>query len=129
MHNLLKISLVSPLKSAISQPTVAASPDGEDDMMNQRLNRREMLQQLGGLIGLAAAMPFAARVQARTQGLSAVGNAFVSLTATEAETLRAIIGRIIPTDENGPGALEARADRFIDRGLAGALRNQRPAEV
>src|SRR5262249_25117747 len=43
------------------------------------------------------------------------------------ETLRAIISRIIPTDENGPGALEARADRFIDRALAGALKAQRAA--
>jgi gluconate 2-dehydrogenase gamma chain len=84
-----------------------------------------MLQQLGGMIGLAAGLPIRARVQARTQGLSAAGNALVSLTAAEAETLRAIIARIIPADENGPGALEARADRFIDRALAGALKNQR----
>src|SRR5262249_61719119 len=47
--------------------------------------------------------------------------------SADAATLRAIIARIIPADENGPGALEARADRFIDRGLAGALKNQRPA--
>jgi gluconate 2-dehydrogenase gamma chain len=38
-----------------------------------------------------------------------------------------MIARIIPADENGPGALEARADRFIDRALAGALKNQRAA--
>jgi gluconate 2-dehydrogenase gamma chain len=51
----------------------------------------------------------------------------VSLTPAEAATLRAIVARIIPADENGPGALEARADRFIDRALAGALKNQRTA--
>ena len=91
------------------------------------MTRREMLRQLGGAIGLAAGLPLAARAQARTQGLSAVADALVSLTAAEAKTLRAIISRIIPSDENGPGALEARADRFIDRALAGALKNQKSA--
>jgi gluconate 2-dehydrogenase gamma chain len=91
------------------------------------MTRREMLRQLGGAIGLAAGLPLAARAQARTQGLSAVADALVSLTAAEAKTLRAIISRIIPSDENGPGALEARADRFIDRALAGALKNQKAA--
>src|SRR5207249_7052031 len=65
------------------------------------------------------------QAQARSQGLAVLGNAFVSLTTTEAETLRAVIARLIPADENGPGALEARADRFIDRALAGALKNLR----
>jgi gluconate 2-dehydrogenase gamma chain len=93
--------------------------------MNDCLTRRQMLQRLGGIIGLAAGLPFPARSRARAQGLSAVANAPVSLTPAEAETLRAIIARIIPADENGPGALEARADRYIDRALAGALKNQR----
>src|SRR5262249_19459429 len=99
---------------------------GEHQMPNERLSRRDMLKQLGGILGLAASLPFPVRARARTQGLSAVGNALVSLTAVEAETLRAIIARLIPSAENGPGALEARADRFIDRALAGALKNQRP---
>ena len=96
-------------------------------MTNKHLSRREMLKQLGVMIGVAAVPPIASRAQARTQGLAGVGNALVTLTPAEAETLRAIIARIIPADENGPGALEARADRFIDRALAGALKNQRSA--
>ena len=44
-----------------------------------------------------------------------------TLNATESETLKAIVARIIPADENGPGALEAHADRYIDRALGGAL--------
>jgi len=91
------------------------------------LTRREMLQQLGAMIGVAAGFPIAGRSQARTVALPAVGESLISLTSAEAETLRAIIGRLIPADENGPGALEARADRFIDRALAGALKNQRDA--
>ena len=97
----------------------------ENHMTNQHMTRREMLQRLGGMIALAAGVPIHARSQARAQGLGAVANALISLSSAEAETLRAMIARIIPADENGPGALEARADRFIDRALAGALKNQR----
>jgi gluconate 2-dehydrogenase gamma chain len=87
-----------------------------------------MLKRLGLMIGVAAGLPvIPSKAQARRQGLSAVTNAFMTLTPSEAETLRSIIARIIPADENGPGALEARADRFIDRALAGALKNQRSA--
>ena len=98
-------------------------------MINDCLTRRQMLQRLGLMIGLAGGLRLPARSSARAQGLGAVGNALVSLTPAEAETLRAIIARIIPADENGPGALEARADRFIDRALAGALKNQRSTYV
>ena len=89
------------------------------------MNRREMLQQLGVMVGAAAGLPVAARAQARAQALPAIGEALMSLTPSQAVTLRAVIARILPADENGPGALEARADRFIDRALAGALKNQR----
>src|SRR5690242_2450076 len=96
-------------------------------MMNEHLSRRDMLKRVGLIVGGAAGLPVSVRAQVRTQGLAAAGNALVSLTAAEAETLRAVIARLIPADENGPGALEARADRFIDRALAGALKNQREA--
>jgi gluconate 2-dehydrogenase gamma chain len=91
------------------------------------MTRREMLRQVGLMIGVASGLPILARAQARAQGLAALGDVLVSLTPEEAGTLRAIVARIIPADENGPGALEARADRFIDRALAGALKNQRAA--
>src|SRR5437870_13023611 len=95
-------------------------------MTNEHLSRRGMLKQLGVIIGVAAGFPVPARTLARTQGLTAISNALITMTPAEAETLRAIIVRIIPADENGPGALEARADRFIDRALGGALKNLRP---
>ena len=49
------------------------------------------------------------------------------LSATEAATLAAICARIIPTDENGPGAAEARASVYIDRALGGWLAPSREA--
>jgi gluconate 2-dehydrogenase gamma chain len=50
-----------------------------------------------------------------------------TLTAAEAATLDAIAARLIPSDENGPGAAEARATRYIDRALGGALAGSREA--
>jgi gluconate 2-dehydrogenase gamma chain len=49
------------------------------------------------------------------------------LTATEADTLEAIVSRLIPADETGPGAAEAGAAIYIDRALNGALRSSRAA--
>ncbi len=86
-----------------------------------------MLKHIGVTLGVAPYLALRGQARARAQALPAAGEALMALTAAEAETLRAIVARIIPADENGPGALEARADRFIDRALAGALKNQRPA--
>ena len=44
-----------------------------------------------------------------------------ALTATEAETVDAIVARLIPTDANGPGGAEAKAGRYIDWALGGGL--------
>ncbi len=53
--------------------------------------------------------------------------ALETLTAAEADTLEAIVARLIPSDENGPGAAEARAAHYIDRALTGPLRTSRDA--
>ncbi len=94
------------------------------------MTRREMVKRLGVVLGAAVGIPMfhpRAQAQARAQGLAAASEALVSLTPPESEILRAIVARLIPADENGPGALEARADRFIDRALGGALKSQRQA--
>jgi gluconate 2-dehydrogenase gamma chain len=49
------------------------------------------------------------------------------LTAAEAAVLDAAVARLIPTDALGPGAREARAARYIDRALGGALAASREA--
>lgn len=53
--------------------------------------------------------------------------AWLALTADEADLLTAIVARLIPSDANGPGAVEAGAVVYIDRGLAGALSSSREA--
>src|SRR5687767_10160224 len=50
-----------------------------------------------------------------------------TLSAIEMATLQAIAARLIPTDENGPGAAEAGSARYIDRALGGALAASREA--
>jgi gluconate 2-dehydrogenase gamma chain len=92
--------------------------------MTRQLTRREILKRTGMMIGLVV-FP-AGILRSRVQPQTALRNAFLSFTAPEAETLRAIISRLIPSDENGPGALEAHADYYIDRALAGALKAQKP---
>jgi gluconate 2-dehydrogenase gamma chain len=42
----------------------------------------------------------------------------MNLTAAETEILSAMVDRLIPSDDTGPGALEAGALRFIDRALS-----------
>jgi len=44
-------------------------------------------------------------------------------TADQAEAVDAFVSRLIPTDASGPGAAEARVARYIDRALAGELRD------
>jgi gluconate 2-dehydrogenase gamma chain len=40
------------------------------------------------------------------------------LTKGQAAIVEAIVARLIPSDENGPGASEARVGRYIERALA-----------
>lgn len=49
---------------------------------------------------------------------SAPREALEALTAEEAETLAAVCDCLIPSDEHGPGAREARAVHYIDKSLA-----------
>ena len=104
----------------------------QDDPRWQPLSRRELLRRIGGA-SAAAAMPARLFLPMAPAGVPAPagaqgGAAAVlpvvapeTLTAAEFETLEAISGRLIPTDASGPGAIEARAARYIDRALGGAL--------
>jgi gluconate 2-dehydrogenase gamma chain len=78
----------------------------------QNVSRRDAIRDTGLLVGAALVAGAPVRAQNETP---------VNLNADELETLDAMCARIIPTDDNGPGAREARAARFIDRGLGGAF--------
>src|SRR5436190_24295187 len=89
----------------------------------ERLTRRELFRRAGLIVGAAVVVPVASA--AAPPQASAPQEALRTLTRLEYDTLDAICSRIIPTDANGPGAREARAARFVDWGLAGALANTR----
>jgi len=88
--------------------------------MSESVSRRDALKRVG-LAGAAAAVPF----DALAQTVTTQRGPLETLTPTEADILDAIVARLIPTDANGPGATEAKAARFIDRALGGALASSR----
>jgi gluconate 2-dehydrogenase gamma chain len=88
------------------------------------LCRRDLLKH-AGLAGAAIiAMPALSRVLLFQRNLAAQSQ---TLPASEFATLEAICARLIPADENGPGAVEARAAHYIDRALGSALASSRQA--
>ena len=92
------------------------------------VSRRELFKRLGLAGAAALALPGLDRVLAFQRSVANTAAAPAgALSAAEAATLAAICARIIPTDQNGPGAAEARASVYIDRALAGWLAPSRDA--
>jgi gluconate 2-dehydrogenase gamma chain len=86
---------------------------------DETLSRREMIVQTG--IAVGAALIATPAEAAQTTAAPIPEGQLKTLTRLEYDTLDAICARLIPSDENGPGAREARAARYIDWGLSGAL--------
>ncbi len=87
-------------------------------------SRRELFKRAGVAGAAIFAMPDLSRVLNLRRELFAQAR---TLTPPEKATLTAICGRLIPTDETGPGAIEAHAPEYIDRALSGALAGSRQA--
>jgi len=98
--------------------------ESSERVQSEGFSRRELLKR-AGVAGAVTALSWPVAVP--VQGSPALQEAFETLTATETETLEAIVARLIPSDENGPGAAEARAAHYIDRALAGVLAGSREA--
>jgi gluconate 2-dehydrogenase gamma chain len=77
------------------------------------VSRRDLLA--GGAATIACAF-----VPVTSLVLTTASAAGEVLTYNERQTLEAFVSRIIPADENGPGALEAGCARYIEAALAGA---------
>jgi gluconate 2-dehydrogenase gamma chain len=112
-------------------------PNGTDDQQSasRGLSRRNLFKR-AGVVGVVAATSRAtlalnasvtAQVQTPAPAAPPPLEALETLTAAESDILEAIVARLIPTDENGPGAAEARAAHYIDRALAGPLSSSRRA--
>jgi gluconate 2-dehydrogenase gamma chain len=106
-----------------------------DDTAPRDLSRRRLFRQAGAAGAAVIVAPALSPAPAQAQHQESPGSppprpqpaARETLTATEADTLEAIVARLIPADENGPGAAEAGAAIYIDRALSGALRSSRAA--
>ena len=92
------------------------------------ISRRALLRNAGavgaaaaaGSVGLAGS-PETSASAGQPAGAAPLRVTYEHLTAEEAELLEAIADHLIPSDEHGPGAREARAVVYIDRALGGAL--------
>src|ERR1700676_2235947 len=108
------------ISAAIAKLSVGGLPMKKPDRSQERGFSRRDLFKRASVIGIAAAgsaaliPPLASEAAApQIQQLHAVE----TLTAQQFGTLSAITGRIIPTDESGPGAIEAHAANYIDKAL------------
>ena len=79
---------------------------------NEPITRRE-------LIAASAFVPLSS--------LTLTAQSAPTLTAEHLRILTAFVDRLIPSDELGPGALEAGVAEYIDRALGGAYANRKPA--
>jgi gluconate 2-dehydrogenase gamma chain len=111
-------------------------PDATDDQQEapRGLSRRNLFKRAGVVGAVAAtagttlALTTTVTAPAQTPAPAAPPlEALETLTAAESDILEAIVARLIPTDDNGPGAAEARAAHYIDRALAGPLSASRRA--
>jgi gluconate 2-dehydrogenase gamma chain len=98
-------------------------------MADHAPSRRDLLKLAGAAASatLATATDTAAAEQRARTRPRPPREPLKALTAHEADLLDRIAELLIPSDENGPGATEAMAVRYIDRALAGALAAQREA--
>jgi gluconate 2-dehydrogenase gamma chain len=95
--------------------------DNDRSSGGPHLSQESSLSHISRRKALGAAGVAVGAVMTTSIGEAAQTDGPVTLIPSEYETLAAVCARIIPSDENGPGAAEAQAVRFIDRGLGGAL--------
>lgn len=98
----------------------------QDGRAAREISRRDLLKR-AGLVGVAAAVPAGAVTAGSAAPRPREREQLEALTAAEADALEAVVERLVPSDDDGLGAAEARAARYIDRALAGELRELLPS--
>jgi hypothetical protein len=111
-------------------------PNEPDDGARRTVSRRHLFKQAAGVAAalsattpaLVTAQPVAAPTPPAPKAQASRLEALETLTAAEADTLEAIVARLIPSDANGPGATEARAAP-TPRGLRRLTPTRSPPKV
>jgi gluconate 2-dehydrogenase gamma chain len=83
-----------------------------------KISRREMLRAAG--VAGAAVLPVVALAAAGPASADVRPVAYLFLNSEEAAFVEAAVARLIPADDQWPGAIEAGVPNFIDKQLAGA---------
>jgi gluconate 2-dehydrogenase gamma chain len=99
-------------------------------MMMEKLTRRTFFKAAGATAAALSAKAHALSnaesqapppaAPAASPGAPAQAAAYLFLRPDEARFVQAAVARLIPADQNGPGALEAGVPNYIDRQLGGA---------
>ncbi len=87
------------------------------------VSRRQLMKRGGALAGgaLIAGGVSAVPVAPTAEAADLLNNTLGVLSPSQAQTLEAVLERLLPTDATGPGAKEANVLRYIDWSLAGDL--------
>jgi len=110
------------------------------DEQSRVISRRDILRRAGlaGAAAVTAPAAFVATVEAAAPAAAQKAQtaapapaqrreAVENLTAADADLLDAVVDRLIPADQHGPGARDARVVHYIDRALGGALAGSKTA--
>src|SRR5689334_12379218 len=84
---------------------------------------RRRLFQAAGAAGAMSAIPMRATAEPKAPQQPKAAEherAYVFLNPVEAAFIEAAVARLIPSDDTGPGAIEAGVPNYIDRQLGGA---------
>jgi hypothetical protein len=88
-------------------------------------SRREMLTR-GTAIGVVISLPAAGTATLETALAAASPTASAALSPDQSAALRAIVARLVPADANGPSGADAGAAAYIEKSLAGGLKDLAP---
>lgn len=84
-----------------------------------KVSRRSFFRMAGAAVAATAAEAHAFKVKGPSPG-AAAPTPYTFFKAEEAKFIEAAVERLIPADENGPGALDAGVPNYLDKQLGGA---------
>jgi gluconate 2-dehydrogenase gamma chain len=97
--------------------------DSQSGRQGSALSRRDLLKR-ASVVGAAVVVPGGVLArEAEAEPTVIHRDALQTLSPAEADTLDAFVGRLVPNDGVGPGAVEAGVTHYIDQSLAGALQS------